>query len=259
MSYLSTFVQTNSLNYIIYISLSYVVLCCIITALLVYIYKLKQEKRSLHNRYEQLEQKINSYEVESYRYKLNPHLFKNALNAIQSHAYQTYFALDKLSSVLDYILYESDKKFVTVKDETEFALNLIEINRIKISPLFDLRVKNKINHLNPFYEQLLITPFITTDLIENAFKHADVQNTDSFISIVFELDSDHFILTVSNKISLKPKLQKEKSGIGKQSLRARLDNTYKHFYNLEQFTEGDVYISQLKINLLEYKAKVHTT
>ena len=88
-----------------------------------------------------MENKINSVELEDLKYKINPHLFKNILNSIQSHAYQTYFSLDKLSNVLDYILYETDKRFVSVKEELHFALNLIEINKLKLSPLFDIKIK----------------------------------------------------------------------------------------------------------------------
>ena len=90
--------------------------------------------------YKLLESKANAVELEGIKYKMNPHLFKNILNSIQSHAYQTYFALDKLSNVLDYILYETDKKHVTVKEEIEFALNLIEINKLKFQWLMSQMV-----------------------------------------------------------------------------------------------------------------------
>jgi LytS/YehU family sensor histidine kinase len=215
--------------------------------------KEKESRKELEEKYALLERKWNSVELETIHYKLNPHLFKNTLNAIQSHAYQTYYALDKLANVLDYILYESENPFVTLKDEVEFALSLIEINRLKVSPLFDLRVKSKIDDEHPLYHQKLIAPLITIDLIENAFKHADLQNADAFIAIVFELKDDSFTLTVSNKISGKPPLKKERSGFGKESLKKRLDILYKDNYTLDQFVEENVYISHLKIRLLAHK------
>ncbi|MCW5911816.1 MAG: histidine kinase, partial [Cyclobacteriaceae bacterium] len=72
----------------------------------------KISKESAHQ-LQQLEGKVNTLHLENLQSRLNPHLFKNVLNSIQSHAYQTYFALDKLANVLDYILYESRNKFVT--------------------------------------------------------------------------------------------------------------------------------------------------
>jgi LytS/YehU family sensor histidine kinase len=206
-----------------------------------------------------LEMKVNDLQLETLESKLNPHLFKNILNSIQSHAYQTYFALDKLANVLDYILYESKKKLVTPKEEIEFALNLIEINKIKISPLFELKVKTIINEDEKLYEQPLIAPLISIDLIENAFKHADIQSADAFISVIFEFKDNQFSLTVSNKISDKKVLKKERSGIGTATLEQRLKIIYKNHFKLDKFVENDIYIAHLKINLLEYKTQMLTT
>lgn len=214
-------------------------------------------RKKAEEKYYLLEMKVNDLQLETLESKLNPHLFKNILNSIQSHAYQTYFALDKLANVLDYILYESQKKLVTPKEEIEFALNLIEINKIKVSPLFELKVKTQINATEPLYEERLLAPLISTDLIENAFKHADLQSADAFISIVFEFKDDIFYLTVSNKISPKKALQKEKSGIGAATLEQRLKIIYKDHFKLERFTEDNIYTAHLKINLRGYKAQMH--
>ena len=215
-------------------------------------------KKQLENRLLERDGRKESFELERIKSKLNPHLFKNVLNSIQSHAYQSYYALDKLSNVLDYILYESDCDFVSLKEETDFALSLIEINRLKVSPLFDLRIKNKIDADMSLFQQKLIAPLITIDLIENAFKHADIQSPEAFISIVLDLNETTFSLIVSNKISVKPILKKEKSGFGKENLRKRLDLIYRNNYTLEHTTENDVYIAHLKINLLEHKAQMST-
>lgn len=233
-----------------------IILAGYIIYLLIKLNRLNKQKDKLQADFKVLENKINSVELEDLKYKINPHLFKNILNSIQSHAYQTYFSLDKLSNVLDYILYETDKRFVSVKEELNFALNLIEINKLKLSPLFDIKIKNKIHEDHPLYDQDLLAPMISVDLIENAFKHADLQSGDSFISITFELKDDYFALTVANKVSAKPVLKKSNSGVGKESTKKRLDIIYKECYTLEQFVENDVFISHLKLNLLDYKAKV---
>lgn len=228
----------------------------LIAYLLVRLSKAEKKKSEAELNFQKLEQRINALQLETLEAKLNPHLFKNILNSIQSHAYQTYFALDKLANVLDYILYESRNKFVTPKEEIEFALNLIEINKVKISPLFELKVKTKTNESEPLYRQALLAPLISIDLIENAFKHADLQSPDAFISIVFEFKDNHFSLTVSNKISGKMPVRKEKSGIGVETLEQRLRIIYKSHFRLDKFVEGDIYIAHLKINLLEHKAEM---
>ncbi len=231
---------------------------CVILYLVFRLLKERRQRIGHEERYKELELKMQSMEVENFKHKLNPHLFKNTLNSIQSHAYQTYYALDKLSNVLDFILYESDSKYVSIKEEVDFALSLIEINRLKVSPLFDLRVKNKINLNHPLYNERLMAPLITIDMIENAFKHADLQSSDAFISIIFELDSDDFKLTVSNKISVKTPIKKDKSGFGKESFKKRLAATYQDNYKFDRFIEEDVYITHLKINILEHKTQMFT-
>jgi LytS/YehU family sensor histidine kinase len=240
-----------------------IIIILFLIGLIIYLYsKLnKENKKRIESelKYKDLEGKINKLELQNLESKLNPHLFKNILNSIQSHAFQTYFALDKLANVLDYIIYESKNKFVTPKEEFEFALNLIEINKIKLSPLFDLNVKTKINESEPLFEQKLLAPLISIDLIENAFKHADLQSADSFIKIVFEFKESVFTLSVSNKISNKKILQKDRSGIGVQTLEQRLKIIYPSNFKLERYIEDDVYITILKINLLDYKAKMLAT
>src|SRR5690606_32535201 len=123
--------------------------------------KADKTRKETEARFKQLQNTIDTLQLEVLESKMNYHLFKNILNSIQSHAYQTYFALDKLANVLDYILYESKKKFVTPREEIEFALNLIEINKIKISPLFELKVKTKITETEALYEQRLLAPLIS--------------------------------------------------------------------------------------------------
>lgn len=187
-------------------------------------------------------------DLDSFRYKLNPHLLKNALNAIQSHAYQSYYALDKLSNVLDYILYESDGGYVLLKDELQFAFNLIEINRLKTSPLFDLHIRNKIDADKPLFRKLKIAPFITINPIENAFKHADLQSDDAFISVIFDLSDDWFFLSVSNKIPA-GSMHQQKGGIGNKAFEDRLQTLYGTTFELKEESDGNVYTTHLKIKL----------
>ncbi|KGO91653.1 sensor histidine kinase [Flavobacterium subsaxonicum] len=220
--------------------------------------KSEKTKKDLELRFVEMENKTNTLQLQTLEARLNPHLFKNILNSIQSHAYQTYFAMDKLSNVLDYILYESQNRFVSPKEEIEFALNLIEINKIKLSPLFSISIKKKINELDPLYEQKILAPLISIDLIENAFKHADLQSTDAFISIIIEFKDGMFTMTVSNKISPKSAFLKEHSGIGAATLEQRLKILYKSCFKLDRYVEEDIYVAQLKINLLEHKNQMLT-
>lgn len=63
-----------------------------------------------------LERKYETIELENIDTRLNQHLFKNVLNSIQSHVYQSYYTIEKLSNVLDYVLYKTPKQLVTPRD-----------------------------------------------------------------------------------------------------------------------------------------------
>lgn len=238
---------------------SIICLLLIIVAWLIYRFtKAEKVKKELEERFLELENKTNTLQLQTLESRLNPHLFKNILNSIQSHAYQTYFAMDKLGNVLDYILYESQNRFVSPREEIEFALNLIEINKIKLSPLFSISVKKKIDETDALYDQKILAPLISIDLIENAFKHADLQSPDAFISIIIEFKDNIFSITVHNKISPKSAFLKEHSGLGSSTLEQRLKILYNNCFKLDRYTEEDVYVAQLKINLLEHKNKMFT-
>ena len=238
----------------IYIFEITIVLLLLVLGVLIWRLMLVQkEKKEIQKRYTVLQDRVDGLQLDTLESRLNPHLFKNILNSIQSHAYQTFFALDKLAHVLDYILYDSQQKLVTPREEIAFAINLIEINKIKISPLFELRVKTKVNENDKLYEEALLAPLISIDLIENAFKHADLQSADAFISVLFEFEYHFFSMTVSNKISDKKAMKKERSGIGATTLEQRLRIIYKNHFQLEKHIEQSIYTVQLKINLLDYK------
>jgi LytS/YehU family sensor histidine kinase len=232
------------------------------TALIVLIFILFKKNQKLQNEINSIrkikEEKIdsNTSEFEHTKFILNQHLFKNTLNSIQGYAYRTHMALEKLGGVLDYVLYDSSEELITLHQELEFAKNFIELNKIKLLPVYDIRIKENIDTNNSLYEEKVIVPLITAYFIENTFKHADLQSNDAFISIELELKADHFLFVVTNKINKKPLLS-AKSGIGKENLKRRLDQVYGSHYKLEYITENGIHTAYLKINLLEFKNKVH--
>ncbi|MDM8175595.1 MULTISPECIES: histidine kinase [Olivibacter] len=214
--------------------------------------QLKEENLRLKTKYEEIEKKYTGVHAEQLRYKLNPHLFRNALNAIQSHAYQSYYALDKLSGVLDYILYDTDGRLVTIKEEIAFARNFIEINRLKTSPLFDIRIKNRIDEGDPRCNQAVIAPLTFINPIENAFKHADLQSDNAFISVSFSFENDSwFVLQVANKINDLPVPLNTKGGLGNTIYLDQLSSVYgEGGYSCKESINNGIFITELRIKIL---------
>jgi LytS/YehU family sensor histidine kinase len=220
--------------------------------------QLKRNNSSLQKENDELVNRIHSLELENSKFRLNPHLFKNTLNSIQAYAFRTHHAMEKLGGVLDYILYDSNVSFISIKSELEFAQNFIELNKIKLSPLYDFRLRNSVNEGNPFYNEPLISPLLTAHFIENAFKHADLQSNDAFIFISFELNGDEFIFTVSNKVLKTPPFA-SKGGIGKDNMQKRLEIIYGNAFTLGHSVIEGVHTAHLKINLRDVKNKMHSS
>ncbi|ACU07567.1 possible 2-component sensor protein [Flavobacteriaceae bacterium 3519-10] len=221
--------------------------------------KSRRQRSALTKEVCTLKKKLGAVKLDYIETKLNPHLFKNILNSVQSHAYQTYTALDKLSGVLDYVLYESSERFVTPQQEFEFTKNLIDINRIKVNPLFDFRVKFHIDENDAVFHEKVLAPMVTADFIENAFKHTDFLADDSFILVRLSLEKGVLELKVQNKVSAKAPMEKDHSGFGTASLEQRLKIVYRKNFAVRKDEQGGIFTAHLKIDLNERYNQVHYT
>lgn len=237
----------------------FVLLFVVIGILIWKLRKSTAEAKTLADDNKALKKKLSVVKLDYIETKLNPHLFKNILNSVQSHAYQTFMSLDKLSGVLDYVLYESSERFVTPKQEFDFTKNLIEINKIKVNPLFDFRVKYQIDETDAVFEEKVLAPLLTVDFIENAFKHTDFLAEDSFILVQISLEKGVFELKVQNKVSAKNPMEKDHSGFGTESLEQRLKMTYKKNYTLRRGIQNQIFTAYLKIDLHDKYNQVRYT
>ncbi|MBW8361469.1 MAG: histidine kinase [Kaistella sp.] len=221
--------------------------------------KVRRERDLLSAETKALKKKLGAAKLDYIETKLSPHLFKNILNSVQSHAYQTFVSLDKLSGVLDYVLYESSERFVTPKQEFEFTNNLIEINKIKVNPLFDFRVKLNIDENDPVFNEKVLAPLVTVDFIENAFKHTDFLADGSFILVQISLQNGIASLKVQNRISSKNPMEKDRSGFGSGSLEQRLKIIYRNRFTLRKTVQDEIFTAYLKIDLNDKYNQVRHT
>ncbi|WP_300672461.1 histidine kinase [Soonwooa sp.] len=243
----------------IFITICFAVLLSVIGFLISKITKLQKERNDLTSETKALKKKLGAVKLDYIETKLNPHLFKNILNSVQSHAYQTFISLDKLSGVLDYVLYESSERFVTPKQEIEFTKNLIEINKIKVNPLFDFRIKHNIDENDVVFNEKVLSPLISVDFIENAFKHTNFLADDSFILVQISLQNSIFELKVQNKVSSKNPMEKDHSGFGAESLEQRLKMVYKKNFTLRKSIQDQVFTAHFKIDLNDKYNQVRYT
>jgi sensor histidine kinase YesM len=101
------------------------------------------------------------------------------------------------------------------------------------------------------YEQRLLAPLISIDLIENAFKHGvSTSVTHSWITASIEVQNNKCYFNVQNsKIPQSGKTVIEKSGIGLQNVKRRLELSYPNNYTLNVQDSEEVYSVELQLNL----------
>lgn len=183
-------------------------------------------------------------------HRLNPHLFKNTLNTVQSFAYRTNWALERLGRLFDFMLYDAAKGRVSLEEELNFLRDLLELNKLRLGPLFDLRIRIDVPPQDPLYREPLVPPLITAPLLENAFKHGDLDSDHGFIHIQAHLIAGKFIFSVQNRSQDGPRAANRKGGMGNTELRNRLEHTFpgRHSLLLE---DGDTlgYKAELTLDL----------
>lgn len=180
----------------------------------------------------EIEKERISTELSFLKQQVNPHFLFNAINSIYSLSLSgkpsTSDSILKLSSIIRYMLYETDRKFVTLRNEIQIIKDYIELQKLRITEKVKLTFQ-----VTGETEQYSIAPLLMIPLIENAFKHGVDNISNSFIDINIEIKDDTLYLRIRNSIISRTELNDEKSGIGIKNIIRRLELIYPkaHFFN----------------------------
>ncbi|MGC4021614.1 MAG: histidine kinase [Cyclobacteriaceae bacterium] len=189
-------------------------------------------------------------ELKFLKAQINPHFLFNTLNNLYYLAYSnspnTTEVIAKLSQMMRYMIYDSNYQQVPLTKEIEYMKNYISLERLRLNnevPI-DFEVEGEV-------ENKLITPLIFITFLENAFKHGVSANTaNSWVKINMKMEGNNCTYSVTNS-KLKEVLTetKEKSGIGLQNLKRRLELSYSGRYELKTHDQPEQYFAQLKLIL----------
>lgn len=182
--------------------------------------------------------------------QINPHFLFNTLNNLYYLAYtqsaNTTEVIAKLSQMMRYMIYDSNYLQVPLTKEIEYMQNYVSLERLRLNDQIPISFS-----ISGTTEGVLISPLIFITFLENAFKHG-VSNNDknAFVKLSLTLSGKQCVYTVENSKlpSTKPEAQ-EKSGIGLQNVKRRLDLSYPDRYTLETEDKPDRYTVRLTITL----------
>lgn len=189
-------------------------------------------------------------ELQNLKNQINPHFLLNTLNNIYALTAfdpdKAQQAIQELSRMLRYMLYENQAPHVSLRKEADFLRTYVELMRIRLTDNVDIRLEFDI----PEGDGPEVAPLIFISLVENAFKHGISPTHASFI---------HLTLTVSEaairfecRNSNFPKTERDKSpgGIGLRQVGRRLEHTYpgRHVWQKGLDPAGEVYTSIIVID-----------
>lgn len=160
--------------------------------------------------------------------QINPHFFFNTLNSIYALAKtdpnKTQQAVLLLSSLMRYVLYESNVERISLAKEVEFLHHFIDLHKLRHVRANNksIRFKHNCNGTQFEIEPLLLVPFV-----ENAFKHSHSYYMKSEICISIQVDSGQkLVFMVSNSIGEFGNEIEKNSGLGLENIKKRLELLY---------------------------------
>lgn len=181
--------------------------------------------------------------------QINPHFLFNTLNNLYYLAYtkssNTTEVIAKLSQMMRYMMYDSNYPLVPLSKEIEYMENYISLEKLRLNQQSIAFV------IEGESDNVLIAPLIFITFLENAFKHGVSNNyPKSWISISIRIEGRECVYRVEN--SKLPHLKQEisqKSGIGLQNVKRRLELSYPGKHRLHVEDGPDRYSVQLNIEL----------
>ncbi|CAL1520079.1 hypothetical protein MMC2321_03834 [Chitinophaga sp. MM2321] len=208
--------------------------------------KIAQEWFKSEKQREELKvEKLNA-ELKFLKSQINPHFLFNCLNTIYSLAHkqsaQTEHAILKLSTIMRYMIYESNEARVLLSQELKYLQDYIDIQRLRLPKDISINYQLTGDAVAWQIEPMLLVPFV-----ENAFKHGISYTEHSFIDIDITIAENMINLIVKN--SLFKERVAERGGIGLQNVLKRLEMLYANEHEVNITEAGNQFIVELKIVL----------
>ena len=188
-------------------------------------------------------------ELSLLRSQVSPHFMFNIMNNMVALARKKSDLLEpsliKLSSLLRYMLYETDEK-VPLQKEIEYLQSYIDLQRQRFGD--KVEIKTCMQQVDPQYE---IEPMLLIPFVENAFKHGTGMIENAEIDVDLRVERDVLTFSVHNKFnSGSGEIQDKSSGIGLGNVQRRLDLLYGDKHTLLITKQEHWFIVSLQIALV---------
>ncbi|MFZ9503187.1 MAG: sensor histidine kinase [Cyclobacteriaceae bacterium] len=182
-------------------------------------------------------------QFEALRSQINPHFLFNCLNALSTLVYRDAEVSAKfiaqLSNVYRYLLYNQEKKLVTLHDEMAFLESYLFLLKIRFGENIEIR-----KEIAEKYEHYHVPPAALQMLIENAIKHNVVSSRNPLRIDILCING---FVEVTNNLQEKT-IKEESTHIGLENIRKRYEFLTDKKITISR-TETDFRVSIPLINL----------
>lgn len=171
-------------------------------------------------------------ELSFLRSQISPHFLFNVLNNLVAMVRLKSEELEptilKLSSLMQYMLYETDDEQVLLKSEVDYLRSYIDLQQLRFGDRLKLNIDIDIEEDWHTIEPMLLIPFV-----ENAFKHGTGMIENPTIDISLKEKNNELFFSVKNRYLDQDKAKDKVSGIGLSNVKRRLELLYGKDYNLK--------------------------
>lgn len=200
--------------------------------------------------WKQTEMEKNNAEISYLKAQINPHFLFNTLNSIyslsiQENAKKTANSIIELSSMMRYVLNESNSDYVSLENEIKYIESYIKLQKDRFADSIEVIYSSNGDFLGKKIVPIILIPFI-----ENAFKYGVNPELKSTIEIKIDLIENELIVFVSNKKVKKSNLVDDNHGIGIENTKNRLILMYPNLHELKIEDAENSYTVLLLIKLL---------
>ncbi len=192
--------------------------------------------------------KLKEQELNYLKMQIHPHFLFNTLNTMYGFALkkadQTPDMILKLSNLLDYLLYQSEKPFVLLSEEIAHIKDYIALEKMRFNDT--LHVEFNIDAID---ESITIAPMLLLPFVENSFKHGTIIDGELKIDIQLTANSNSIDFSIQNSNSENNNLQQ---GIGLDNIKKRLELLYVNQYDLDITNQGAIFSVQLHLKTVNH-------
>jgi len=182
--------------------------------------------------------------------QLNPHFLFNTLNNVYSLSLKksdmTPVMVLRLSSLMSYMLYDSQKDKIELTKDIENIKSYIALEKLRYGD----RLKVSFNESGELKDKA-IAPLLMLPFVENAFKHGLCEDAaEVWLTIDIKLKQDMLYLKIRNSVDeLSCDDGPLQYGVGLQNIKRRLELVYPENHSLDIVSDVDYFEVDLKIKL----------